>query len=50
MFKLINFSKENIIYEQGSNCDSIFFINDGTIKYEMNASITEIHNLIYFFS
>ena len=48
MFKLINFSKENIIYEQGSNCDSIFFINDGTIKYEMNASITEIHNLIYF--
>ena len=48
MFKLINFSKENIIYEQGNNCNSIFFINDGTIKYEMNASITEIHNLIYF--
>ena len=48
MFKLINFSKENIIYEQGNNCNSIFFTNDGTIKYEMNASITEIHNLIYF--
>ena len=48
MFKLINISKENIIYEQGSDCNSIFFIRDGTIKYEINASISEIHNLIYF--
>ena len=48
MFKLINFSKDNIIYEQGNNCDSVFFINDGTIKYEMCASVTEIHNMIYF--
>ena len=48
MFKLININKENIIYEQGSDCNSIFFIRDGTIKYEINASISEIHNLIYF--
>ena len=48
MFKLINKSKNDIIYEQGSDSDSIFFIRDGTIKYEINASIIEIHNLIYF--
>ena len=48
MFKLINKGKDNIIYEQGTECNSIFFIRDGTIKYEINASISEIHNLIYF--
>ena len=48
MFKLINYNKDNIIYEQGNNCDSIYFIRNGTIKYEINGSVGEIHNLIYF--
>ena len=39
MFKLINKGKDNIIYEQGTECNSIFFIRDGTIKYEINAEM-----------
>ena len=48
MFKLININKDTILYEQGNNCNSIFFIREGTIKYEINASISELHNLIVF--
>ena len=48
MFKLINIRKDNTIYEQGNDFNSIFFIREGTIKFEINASISEIHNLIYF--
>ena len=48
MFKLINITKDNIIYEQESPCDSLFFIREGSIKYEINTSICDIHNLIIF--
>ena len=49
MFKLNDTSKDDIIYEQASDCNSVYFIIDGFIKYEINASILEIHNLILFF-
>ena len=49
MFKLKDSSKDDIIYEQASDCNSVYFIIDGFIKYEINASILEIHNLIIFF-
>ena len=48
MFKLINIMKDNKIYEQDSSCNSIYFIMVGSLKYEITASITEIHNLIVF--
>ena len=48
MFKLKNFLKDDIIYEQASDCNSVYFIIDGFIKYEINASILEIHNIISF--
>ena len=40
--------KDDIIYEQASDCNSVYFIIDGFIKYEINASILEIHNIISF--
>lgn len=48
MFKLINKAKDNIIYEQGDTFESLYFIREGSIKYELNSSICELHNLIFF--
>ena len=48
IFKLKNIIKDNIIYSQESPCNSIYFLMDGSIKYEITASIIEIHNLIKF--
>ena len=48
IFKLKNIIKDNIIYGQESSCNSIYFLMDGSIKYEITASIIEIHNLIKF--
>lgn len=48
IFKLKNIIKDNIIYGQESPCNSIYFLMDGSIKYEITASIIEIHNLIKF--
>ena len=48
MFKLINLMKDNTIYKQESSSDSLHFIMNGSLKYEINASISEIHNLILF--
>ena len=48
IFKLKNIIKDNIIYGQESPCNSLYFLMDGSIKYEITASIIEIHNLIKF--
>ena len=48
IFKLKNIIKDNIIYCQESPCNSLYFLMDGSIKYEITASIIEIHNLIKF--
>lgn len=48
MFKLKNSLKDDIIYAQETDCNSVYFIIEGIIKYEINASVLEIHNLISF--
>ena len=49
MFKLKNSLKDDVIYLQETDCNSVYFIIEGFIKYEINASVLEIHNLISFF-
>ena len=48
MFKYINKKKDEIIYKQESKFNSLFFLKEGTIKYEIYASIIDIHELINF--
>ena len=48
MFKFLNKNKNEIIYEQESSCNSLFLLKEGIIKYEILASIVDIHDLIAF--
>ena len=49
LFKSLEKAKGDIIYEQETEFSSIFFLKEGNIKLELNASIIDIHNLIKFF-
>ena len=46
MFKLINKSKDDIIYKQNNQLSSVYFIKEGNVKLEINISVFEIYNLI----
>ena len=48
MFKFLSKKKNEIIYEQESPCNSLFLLKEGIIKYEIFASIVDIHDLIAF--
>ena len=48
MFKFITKKKNEIIYKQESNCNSLFLLKEGIIKYEIFASIVDIHDLIIY--
>ena len=48
MFKLINKKKNDVLYQQESECNCVYFLKDGIIKYEINSSIIDISNLIKF--
>lgn len=48
MFKFIIKKKEEIIYKQESPCNSLFLLKEGVIKYDINASIVDIHELINY--
>ena len=49
LFKSMEKVKGDIIYEQETVFSSVFFLKEGNIKLELNASIIDIHNLIKFF-
>ena len=49
LFKSMEKVKGDIIYEQETEFSSVFFLKEGNIKLELNASIIDIHNLIKFF-
>ena len=49
LFKLLEKAKGDILYQQETEFSSIYFIKEGNIKLELNASIIDIHNLIKFF-
>ena len=48
-FKLFEKYKGDIIYNQDDEFSSIYFVKQGEIKLEVNASVIDIHNLIRFF-
>ena len=48
-FKLIFKKKDQIIYKQETPCTSLFLLKDGVIKYIINSSIIDIHELIKYF-
>jgi CRP-like cAMP-binding protein len=49
LFKSLEKVKGDIIYEQETEVSSIYFLREGNVKLELNASIIDIHNLIKFF-
>jgi len=49
LFKSLEKVKGDIIYEQETEFSSIYFLKEGNVKLELNASIIDIHNLIKFF-
>ena len=49
LFKSFERAKGDIIYQQETSFSSIYFLKEGNIKLELNASIIDIHNLIKFF-
>ena len=49
LFKLINKSKNDILYNQSDKLSSIFFIKEGNIKLEINVSMLDIYNLIKYY-
>jgi len=48
MFKLINKVKDDIIFRQEDIFNSLFLLKEGEIRYEIYASIVDIHELIVF--
>lgn len=48
MFKFIIKKKEEIVYKQETPCNSLFLLKEGVIKYDMNTSIVDIHELINY--
>ena len=48
MFKLITKAKDEIIYRQEDIFNSLFLLKEGEIRYELYASIVDIHELIVF--
>ena len=45
-FKLLTKSRDDIIYQQNDKVNSVYFVKEGDLKLEINASITELYNLI----
>ena len=48
LFKSLERAKGDIIYQQETEFSSVFFLKEGNIKLELNASIIDMHNLIKF--
>lgn len=46
MFKLISKEKNDFIYKQNSRLNSVYFLKEGNIKFEINLSVIAIYNLI----
>ena len=49
MFKSFDKYKGDIIYRQESELSSLYFLKEGNVKLELNASVIDIHNLIKFY-
>ena len=49
MFKLLSKEKNEMIYKQNQTLNSIYFLKEGKVKFEINVSIIEIYNLISFY-
>ena len=49
MFKLISKERNDIIYKQRAELNSLFFLKEGDIKFEINASVIDIYNLIKYY-
>ena len=48
-FKLLSKFKDDIIYQQNDKVSSVYFVKEGDLKLEINASNTELYNLIKHF-
>ena len=49
MFKTFEKYKGDIIYRQEDDLSSLYFLKEGNVKLELNASVIDIHNLIKFY-
>ena len=49
MFKSSEKIKGDIIYQQETEFSSVYFLKEGNVSLELNASIIDIHNLIKFY-
>ena len=49
MFKLLSKEKNEIIYKQNRTLNSVYFLKEGKIKFEINISIIEIYNFIKYY-
>ena len=48
-FKLLRKRKDDIIYKQSTKMKAVYFIKEGDIKLEINASIIDIYNIIKYY-
>ena len=49
MFKLISKNKNDIIFQQNSKLNSIYFLKEGEIKFETYLTAIDIHNIIKYY-
>ena len=49
MFKLLSKEKNDIIYKQNNILNSVYFLKEGKIKFEISLSIIDIYNLIKYY-
>ena len=48
-FELLSKAKDDILYNQKEKVKSIYFVKEGDLKLEINASIFELYNLIKYY-
>ena len=49
MFKLLSKQKNEVIYKQNTSLNSVYFLKEGKIKFEIYLSVIDIYNLMKYF-
>lgn len=49
MFKLLSKEKNEIIYKQNNILNSVYFLKEGKVKFEISLSVIDIYNLIKYY-
>ena len=49
MFKLLSKEKNEMIYKQNTKLNSVYFLKEGSVKFEVSLSVIDIYNLIKYY-